>query len=241
MTRLPHGLRLLLIIPCRDEAGSVGGLLGEIAALNAGFDTLVIDDASRDDTFLVASRRSPVIRLVSNLGIGGAVQTGIKYALSQGYDYCAQIDGDGQHPPGEYLRLLEVALANDADLTIGSRYAGLVSFRSTPLRRFGGRLISAALYGVHRARPISDPTSGMRLMNRRAMRFFSEHYPSDYPEPISLAWALREGLRVVETPARMRERHAGVSSLKGVRKSFSYMVRVIGYVVISLFRKVDDR
>lgn len=237
LKKIPDGVRCLLIIPCYNEEGAITNLLKEIFELDAGFDTLVVDDASTDRTFDLAASYSPVVRLISNLGIGGAVQTGIKFAYRNGYDYCAQMDGDGQHPPSEYLKLITIAINESPDIIIGSRYAGLISFQSTLMRRLGSSLISKALSIVHNKVRITDPTSGMRLMNRRAMAFFSSYYPADYPEPISLAWAFRIEMKVAEIPAYMRHRTAGVSSLRGVRKSFTYMVRVIGYLLISLLQK----
>ena len=235
--RIPDGIRCLLIIPCYNEEGSITRLLNEIHELNAGFDTLVVDDASTDQTYHQAVTYSPVVRHLSNLGIGGAVQTGIKFAYRNGYDYCAQMDGDGQHPPSEYLKLITVAINEHLDIIIGSRYAGLTSFQSTFMRRLGSSLISKALSIVHNKVRVTDPTSGMRLINRRAMAFFSCHYPADYPEPISLAWAFKLNMKVAEIPVYMRHRTAGVSSLRGVRKSFNYMLRVIGYLMISIFQK----
>jgi len=225
--------RVLLILPCFNEAGAIAALLQEACATVPEFDLLVIDDGSTDATATAAAAHAPVVRLLANLGIGGAVQTGIKYAHAHGYDYCAQMDGDGQHPPAEYRKLLASALHSGADITIGSRYADLVSFRSTVMRRMGGRLISKTLYLFCGRLRVSDPTSGMRLLNRRAMAYFAAHYPVDYPEPISLAWAVREGLSVAEVPVVMRERQVGSSSLSGLRKSLSYMMRVIGYVLVA--------
>ena len=241
IAKSPVSPRVLLILPCFNEAGSIAALLRELRQVAPDFDALVVDDGSIDDTareaLQVGDPQVHVVRLVANLGIGGAVQTGLVYAARHGYDYCAQMDGDGQHPPAEYAKLVAAAHAMGADIVIGSRYADLVSFRSTALRRLGSRIIAGALWYLGRGRlRVTDPTSGMRLMGRRAMHYFAAYYPADYPEPISLAWAMREGMKITEVPVVMRERQAGRSSLAGMRKSVSYMLRVLGYVLVAMLQ-----
>ena len=223
--------RTLLIIPCYNESASIIDLLKEIASLKIKYDTLVIDDGSNDQTAAFARRLSPVVQLLSNLGIGACVQTGIKYAWSHDYDYCIQIDGDGQHPPSELAKL--VVRKKEADIIIGSRFAGLHSFKSTTMRRFGSRLIAVMIRVLFGGKIVKDPTSGFRLMNRRAMSIFSRDYPQDFPEPISIAQALNYGLTINGVSVVMRARLAGVSSLKGLRKSISYMIRVLSYIILA--------
>jgi len=224
--------RILLIIPCFNEEASIGGLLSEIAATGCGYHTLVIDDGSSDATAAVASCRSPVARLAQNLGIGGAVQTGIKYAARQDFDFCIQIDGDGQHDPRAIETLLEAYRNDPTNITIGSRFIDHAGFCSTRMRRAGIRLIVLALNGLFSGGRITDPTSGMRLLDRSAIAFFAKAYPTDFPEPISLAWAMRAGLTVSEVPVEMRARETGVSSIDGL-KSASYMIRVLGYILLA--------
>jgi glycosyltransferase involved in cell wall biosynthesis len=224
--------RVLLIIPCFNEEENVSAVLEEAAQLGSGYDTLVIDDGSTDRTYETARSYSKAIRLVRNLGIGGAVQTGIKYAHRQGYDYCVQVDGDGQHPPREVARLLAIQHSSGANIVIGSRYLEGEGFRSTRMRRLGSRLIALALRKLFRSGPVTDPTSGLRLMDRQAMAFFAESYPQDYPEPISLAWALKRGLSIREVPVEMRSREKGSSSINKLRP-LAYMVRVLGYIVLA--------
>lgn len=227
--QIPPGL--LIIIPCYNEEKSIQEVLRQITA--RGFQhTLVIDDGSYDGTYEVARKYSKTVRLIKNLGIGGAVQTGIKYAARHGYELCAQIDGDGQHPPEELLHLLAAYERSRCNIVIGSRYLRNDSFRSTVSRRTGGRMIAWALRHLFRGGRITDPTSGMRLMDRRAIELFAKNYPQDFPEPISLAWALRSGLTVDEVPVQMRAREAGTSSLIGL-KPLAYMIRVIGYIVLA--------
>jgi glycosyltransferase involved in cell wall biosynthesis len=224
--------RVLLIIPCYNEAGSIAALLQEIAGLNAGYDTVVIDDGSQDNTYTIASEASPVVRLVRNLGIGGAVQTGIKYAAQHHYDFCVQIDGDGQHPPQEVAKLLAAYKETPREILIGSRYIAHDTFRSTWARRAGSQLIAATINKLFKQGCVTDPTSGMRLMDRRAITFFAGRYPHDFPEPISLAWALRVGMQMGEVPVQMRAREHGQSSIIGW-KPVAYMFRVLCYLILA--------
>jgi glycosyltransferase involved in cell wall biosynthesis len=228
--------RILLIVPCYNEGGSIGQVLEEIAALGSTYHTIVVDDGSTDNTYEVALARSPCVRLLCNLGIGGAVQTGIKYAASRNYDLCVQIDGDGQHPPEQAARLVDAYARFPANIVIGSRYLLNDTFRSTFARRIGSRLIARSLMFFFHSPPITDPTSGMRLMDRKAMALFTRHYPYDFPEPISLAWAMRAGLTVAEAPVQMRARECGRSSIIGL-KPFAYMIRVLGYILLARLKR----
>ena len=224
--------RILLVIPCYNEEASVGDLLEEIAAVNAHYHTLVVDDGSSNSTSAVASAHSPVVRLIANLEIGGAVQTGLKYAARNAYDFCIQIDGDGQHDPREIDALLDAYRQRPCNIVIGSRFIDNAGFRSTIARRLGSKLIAIALNYLFTGGRVSDPTSGMRLLDRRAMEFFTRRYPQDFPEPISLAWAKRAGLTIGEAAVRMRAREAGESSIDGF-KSLTYMIRVLGYILLA--------
>ncbi len=224
--------RVLVIIPCYNEQGAITALLGEISGCQQGYETIVIDDGSRDETYNVARRLSPTVKLLRNLGIGGAVQTGIKYAFSNGFDFCVQLDGDGQHPPSEVAKLLQAYGKEPRSIIIGSRYLQHDTFRSTWARRFGGQAIAWALNTLFSQCHITDPTSGMRLMDREAIAFFANHYPHDFPEPISLAWALKEGFTVGEISAQMRAREHGSSSIIGL-KPIIYMLRVLGYIALA--------
>lgn len=224
--------RVLLIIPCFNEQDSIEALLQEIQSFGEGYATVVVDDGSRDATYEKAVQLSPTIRLLRNVGIGGAVQTGIKYAAENNFDFCVQIDGDGQHPPSEIAKLLNAYKESPCSITIGSRYLFNDTYRSTFARRFGGKAIAWTLNALFKHCDITDPTSGMRLMDRDAIEFFSKSYPHDFPEPISLAWALREGLSVGECGVQMRSRNNGQSSIAGW-KPIAYMFRVLGYVVLA--------
>ncbi|MBM62046.1 MAG: glycosyltransferase [Acidobacteria bacterium] len=222
--------RILLIIPCYNESASIGTLLQEIEECLPTCDTLVVDDGSEDDTYEIASKSSACLRLIANLGIGGAVQTGIKYAFRKGYDLCIQVDGDGQHPPDQVELLTRGFLADRANMVIGSRFIDQTGFRSSRMRRLGIAIIRRSLANLY-GEVITDPTSGFRLMDRRAMELFCAEYPYDFPEPISVGDALDQSLRVIEVPVTMRERKAGKSSIGGL-KNLSYMFRVIGYLLL---------
>lgn len=228
-------MHVLLIIPCFNEAESIGQLLVNIKSLDEKYEAIVIDDGSSDDTFKVASQIFPCIKLAANLGIGGAVQTGIKYAKENGYDICIQVDGDGQHPPGEITKLVQRYLVGDANIIIGSRFLGEGEFRSSTVRRIGIRMISAVLALLYQQK-ITDPTSGLRLLDEAAIGLFAVEYPHDFPEPVSLAMALENGLRVKEVPVVMKSREHGFSSIMGI-KTVSYMVRVIGYLLLMRMRR----
>jgi glycosyltransferase involved in cell wall biosynthesis len=224
--------RVLIIIPCYNEEGAIAKLLTEIAQCRKHYETIVIDDGSQDATYQIARQYSPTVKLLRNLGIGGAVQTGIKYAQGKDFDFCIQIDGDGQHPPGEICKLLQAYRQAPRSIIVGSRYLQHDSFRSTWARRFGGQVIARALSTLFPQSAVTDPTSGMRLMDRKAIRFFAQNYPHDFPEPISLAWALKEGLAVGEVPVMMRARDHGSSSIIGL-KPIVYMMRVLGYIALA--------
>lgn len=232
--------RILLIIPCYNESGSIPALLHEIQAINAGYDVVIIDDGSSDDTFVIANVLAPTVRLIRNLGIGGAVQTGIKYAERNNYDFCVQIDGDGQHPPKEIAKLLAAYQQQPREIIIGSRYIAHDAFRSTWARRTGSQLIAKFINTLFDNTCVTDPTSGMRLMDRRAIIFFAQYYPHDFPEPISLAWALNIGMQMGEVPVQMRAREHGKSSIIGW-KPIAYMFRVLCYLALARFIGITPR
>ena len=227
-------MRILIVIPAFNEEQALGGLLDEVRATQLGdaeIDVVVIDDGSTDRTSQVTRDKNVrLLRLFNNLGIGGAVQAGLKLAHREDFDYAVQIDGDGQHPPAEIERLL--AAAPDHDLVVGTRFAES-TFRSTLMRRLGSRWLRMILrvVGVR----ISDPTSGLRLYGRRALRLFSETYPYDFPEPESLSVARAAGLAITETSVKMRERQGGRSSILGFAPLY-YMLKVTFAIALSYMR-----
>lgn len=227
---------MLAIIPAYNEQEALGGLLAELRVLpRDGFelDALVIDDGSSDHTSSVAKAGGArVLRMCKNLGIGGAVQSGLRLAHREGYDAAVQIDGDGQHPPGE----LPLLLSRDGDLVIGTRYRSKDGFRSVAMRRLGSWWLRVLLRAVTRLK-VSDPTSGFRLYRKRALDLFDETYPYDFPEPESLAIARAAGLTVAEVPVTMRERQGGKSSIAAF-DSIYYMVKVTVAVLLAYARAV---
>ncbi|BDG07159.1 glycosyltransferase family 2 protein [Anaeromyxobacter paludicola] len=220
-------MRVLAIVPAYNEARNLPGALAALRDAAPGCDVCVVDDGSTDDTAAVAARLGAVVlREPVNLGIGGAVQTGYRWAAARGYDVAVQVDGDGQHDPGQLAALLQPILRGEGDLVIGSRFlAGAGGgFRSTALRRAGIRYLSLFLRlrcGVL----ATDPTSGFRAAGRRAIELFARRYPSDYPEPEAIAVAARAGLRVREVPVTMAERRHGRSSIDAWRTLY-YLLKV---------------
>jgi hypothetical protein len=231
-------MRVLVVVPALNEEEAIGGLLDELRA-HAGavpFDVAVIDDGSTDHTAAIAAARGArVLRLCRNLGIGGAVQAGIRLAQREGYDAALQVDGDGQHPPSEVPRLLAALQQPEApDVVVGSRYLTPGGYRSTLLRRLGGWWLALWLRLVAGVK-VSDPTSGFRAYGPRALLLYERDYPYDFPEPESLATAAAAGLVVAEAPVTMRQRQGGRSSIGGFR-AFYYMVKVTLAVLLSHHR-----
>jgi glycosyltransferase involved in cell wall biosynthesis len=218
-------VRTLVFIPAWNEEASIAGVVGDVRGAMPGADVLVIDDGSADATATRAREAGALVAsLPFNQGLGAALQTGYLYALREGYDFCAHLDADGQHPPDEAARLLEVVVAGRADLVIGSRYqdpaaAESDDYKPTLSRRIGTNVFRFFLTLATRQR-FTDTTSGMRAANRRVMALFSEHYSPDFAEIESLQLAVRQGLRVEEVPVRMLERTGGSSFLTPLRSAF---------------------
>jgi glycosyltransferase involved in cell wall biosynthesis len=229
-------VRRVAIVPALNEAQSIAGVVKEIRAADPGFEILVIDDGSTDDTMAEARRAGALVaRLPYNVGIGGAVQTGYQYARDHGFRVAVQIDGDGQHDPGELSRLLEPIAADRADMVIGSRFRGVRRYRAPFARRLGIRFLSGVVSLIVRQR-MTDPTSGFRAVNRRGIVLFAADYPHDYPEAEANVLASRHGLRIVEVPVAMRNRAAGRSSITALG-SFYYMIKVTLALLVSIFRR----
>ncbi len=225
-------MRTLVFIPAWNEADSVAPVIADVHRRLPGADVLVIDDGSTDETAARAAEAgATVASLPFNQGLGAALQTGYLYALREGYDFCAHLDADGQHPPAEVARLLKDVRADRADLVIGSRYREPVAddesgdgvggddYKPTISRRIGTSVFRFFLTLATRQR-FTDTTSGMRAANRRVMELFSENYSPDFAEIESLQLAVRQGLRVEEVPVRMLERAGGSSFLTPVRSAF---------------------
>lgn len=218
-------MRTLVFIPAWNEANSVASVIAGVRECLPDADVLVVDDGSTDETTARAAEAgATVASLPFNQGLGAALQTGYLYALREGYDFCAHLDADGQHPPAEVARLLAEVCADRADLVIGSRYrepgeAKSDDYRPTLSRRIGTSVFRFFLTLATRQR-FTDTTSGMRAANRRVMKLFSENYSPDFAEIESLQLAVRQGLRVEEVPVRMLERVGGSSFLTPLRSAF---------------------
>ena len=225
-------MKKLVIIPAYNEEASIRATVESIVKHAPGFDYVVINDCSKDGTLEVLRQNGyRHVDLPVNLGIGGAVQTGYLYGYMNGYDLAVQMDGDGQHNP-EYLEEMErTLLTNGASMVIGSRFITKEGFQSSALRRVGIRYF----YGLIKlltGKDITDPTSGMRMVDRETMKQFSEDYPRDYPEPESVVRILKQGKKVVEMPVIMNERTEGKSSIHGL-KSVYYMIKVSMAIMIA--------
>ena len=227
--------KVLIVIPAYNEADNILNTVRGV--VERGYDYIVVNDGSRDATLNVCrSNGLNVLDLPMNLGIGGAVQAGHKYAQRVGYDIDIQLDGDGQHDPA-YLDALVREVASGADLVIGSRFLEKNDgFQSTFMRRVGITWLSAMLK-LCTGRRVSDPTSGFRACGRRAIDLFCASYPVDYPEPESIAVAINSGLSVKEVSVEMRERQGGTSSIGGL-SSVYYMLKVsLAILIASVSRR----
>jgi len=229
-------MKKLVIIPAYNECGNIQKAVDDIQKHAPGFDYVVINDCSTDETLAVCQRENiSYVNLSVNLGIGGAVQTGYLYACMNGYDVAVQFDGDGQHDASYLEEMANVLVNTSSDMVIGSRFIEKEGFQSSGLRRVGIRYFSA-LIRLTTGKKITDPTSGMRMVNRETMRIFAQSYPKDYPEPESVVAILRMGKKVTEIPMKMRERENGTSSIRGI-KSVYYMIKVTLAILMECLRK----
>ena len=228
--------RILAIIPAYNESGNIGRTVREILAQPLGVVPLVIDDGSRDDTVGEAFwAGAKVVSLPFNLGIGGAVQTGYRYALEHDFDIAIQIDGDGQHDPAFLSALIRPVVEGEADMAIGSRFSGdKAGFQSSFARRIGISFFRGLIRFLTGFDP-TDPTSGFRACNRRLIAIFSGYYPSDFPEPEAIVVARRLGAKICDVPVIMRAREAGKSSI-GKLKSPYYMIKVTGAILLHMLK-----
>ena len=200
-----------------------------------GFDYVIINDCSTDNTRKICEEKEfNIVNLPINLGIGGAVQTGYKYAYENGYDVAVQVDGDGQHDPEFLNTMADYLIEHQVDMVIGSRFIEKKGFQSSITRRMGIQFFSK-LIKVLTGKKITDPTSGLRMIGRNVMEIFSEDYPRDYPEPESIVAVLRKNMKIEEIPVVMLERQGGVSSISP-KKSIYYMIKVTLAILIERIR-----
>jgi glycosyltransferase involved in cell wall biosynthesis len=227
----------LAVVPAYNEAATVGSVMHSLDQNAPAFDVVVIDDGSTDSTAeAAAAAGARVVTLPFNLGIGGAVQAGFRFALENGYDYMIQVDGDGQHDPCEIGKL--VARMEDdptLDVAIGSRFVEDLQYTG-PISRRAGIHLFAFLLSRFVDGKITDPTSGFRLYNRRAISLFARDYPHDYPEVEAVLVLHHHRLRMCEVPVRMFQRGGGASSI-GSGKSVYYMIKVLLALFVGLGRR----
>jgi glycosyltransferase involved in cell wall biosynthesis len=228
--------RSLVVVPAYNEADNVANVVRALHRDVPDFDVVVIDDGSTDATTRCAEQAGArVVRLPFNLGIGGAVQTGFTYARENGYEYMVQVDGDGQHDPKE-IATLQAAMAQHAqvDMICGSRFASDTGYVA-PISRRTGIHIFAFLLSRLVGQSVSDPTSGFRLYNRRAIELFANDYPHDYPEVEAVLMLHHHRLRMHEVPVRMFQRGGGVSSIRSGKSAY-YMLKVLLALFVGLAR-----
>lgn len=229
-------MKKLIIIPAYNESQNIKKTVEAIRKDAPQFDYVIINDCSTDNTREICEENGfNLVNLPINLGIGGAVQTGYRYGWKNGYDLAVQVDGDGQHDPKFLQKMADYLEENQLDIVIGSRFIEKKGFQSSGTRRFGIKyftLLIRLLTGVR----ITDPTSGLRMINRDVMRLFAYDYPKDYPEPESVVAILRRKKRVEEIPVIMKERQGGVSSISP-KKSIYYMIKVTLAILIERIRK----
>lgn len=228
-------MKVLVIIPTYNEEKNIQMVVDCLIKGYPQYDYLVVNDGSKDRTEEICQYRGyNYVSHQVNLGIGGSVQTGYRYALQQGYDIAVQMDGDGQHDPDYIQQLIQPILNGNADMTIGSRFIKGDGFQSSRSRRIGIRFLSALIRICGKVK-IQDVTSGFRAVNRRGIIFFAANYAQDYPEPEAIIAAVAHHFRVMEVPVVMRERNGGNSSINPL-KSIYYMIKVS--LAILLYRIV---
>jgi glycosyltransferase involved in cell wall biosynthesis len=231
-----QSLRRIAIVPAFNEERNIGGVLDELRAFDPGLVVVVVSDGSTDRTAAVAREHGAhVVQLPFNLGIGGAVQTGFKYAAEGGYELAVRCDGDGQHDPSQLGKVIAPVLAGEVDIAIGSRFVGEGGYQSSVTRRVGIRLLAWIVSAIARQR-VTDTTSGFQALNRRALELFALDYPHDYPEVEGMVMTIRHQLRLCEVPVTMRERAHGRSSITALR-SIYYMAKVLLALFVGLFRR----
>lgn len=235
---MPLNKKLLIIIPCFNEEASIANLLTELLNLKLPYnsDIAVINDCSTDNTLAVVQKCNIIVlNLPVNLGIGGAVQTGYKYAQRNNYDLAVQMDGDGQHPPSELAKLLAHYEKTQANVIIGSRFISKEGFQSSLLRRSGIAYFHR-LNQLFTGKRILDITSGFRLFDKKAISIAANSYPDEYPEPESLVTFAKAGLKIEEIAVVMKKRQGGQSSIRSF-SSVYYMIKVSIAMFFAYIRK----
>ncbi|MBQ1022664.1 glycosyltransferase family 2 protein [Micromonospora sp. D93] len=231
-----NGKRTLIIIPALNESGSIADVVGEVRGELPGVDVLVVDDGSTDRTAAVAAAAgAKVAKLPYNLGVGGAMRLGYRYARDHDYEVAIQIDADGQHDPRYVPKLVD--LLADNDLVIGARFAGEGDYNVRGPRRWAMVMLSAVLSRVARTK-LTDTTSGFRAANRRVIEMFATWYPAEYLGDTveTLVHTARRGYRIRQVPVAMRKRMAGTPS-HSPAKAMVYLGRAFAVLTLALIRR----
>lgn len=229
--------RLVAVVPAWTEEGAIGQVVDEIKAFDAAATVVVVDDASSDQTASVAEAHGAVVlRLLFNVGIGGAVQTGFRYARDEGYEIAVRLDGDGQHDASELRKLLAPIHAGTASLVIGSRFVDPGGTYRPPFARRMGIRLFARLVSLLGGQKVTDTTSGFVALDRAGIELFAVEYPHDYPEVEATLVALRSSLRLAQVQVEMRQRQTGSSSITFVR-SLYYIVKVMLALLVASLRR----
>ena len=229
-------MKKLVIIPAFNEEGNLEKTIKDIKDNAPDFDYVIINDCSTDKTLEMCRRHGfSYLNLPVNLGIGGAVQTGYRYAYYHGYDIAVQFDGDGQHSASHLEDMVTTLIDTESDMVIGSRFIEKEGFQSSGLRRIGIKYFTG-LIKLLTGKKITDPTSGMRMVNKKLLEKFTDEYPKDYPEPESVVTILSEKYKVTEIPVVMNEREEGVSSIS-LKNSVYYMIKVRFAILIARMKK----
>lgn len=229
-------MKKLVIIPAFNEEGNLEKTIKDIKDNAPDFDYVIINDCSTDKTLEMCRIHGfSYLNLPVNLGIGGAVQTGYRYAYYHGYDIAVQFDGDGQHSASHLEDMVTTLIDTESDMVIGSRFIEKEGFQSSGLRRIGIKYFTG-LIKLLTGKKITDPTSGMRMVNKKLLEKFTDEYPKDYPEPESVVTILSEKYKVTEIPVVMNEREEGVSSIS-LKNSVYYMIKVSFAILIARMKK----
>ena len=228
--------KVLIIVPAFNEGVNIERTVREILAQPVPVEVLVVNDGSVDSTAEIAERAgAKVVNLPFNLGIGGAVQTGYRYAFENDFDIAVQVDGDGQHDPVYLAQLIGPVLQGRVDMCVGSRFLeNKAGFRSSFSRRIGIRFFHF-LIRLLTGLTVTDPTSGFRACGRRLIELYAQYYPLDFPEPEAIVVARRVGAKIIELPVVMRARKGGKSSI-GKRKSMYYMIKVTLAILLHMIK-----
>ena len=235
----------LVIMPAHNESANIGPVISELYQVGKSeglqVDVLVVDDASTDDTAAVArGKGARVVSLPCNLGYGGAVQTGFRYAVERGYAYGLMMDADGQHDPRSIPALLEVVCSGQADVALGSRFLGDMRYESGLARKLGMRLFSGLVSRVT-GQQVTDATSGFQAMTAEVMGFFCrDNYPADFPDADTIILLLFAGFRVQEVPVTMRERISG-RSMHNSWKPIYYLLKMLLSILMVMLRQKTRR